>query len=66
MSRNVQEKEEPGSGSVVAGIAVALILIAIIFTIWMYYRRRVANLKTEIAQVHYIAEPVTTPGKEDT
>jgi hypothetical protein len=37
--------------------------ISIICAAWMYHRRRVANLKMEIAQVQYIAEPVTPPGK---
>lgn len=41
----------------VAGIVVALILVGAIIAIWFYYRRRVENLKTEIAQVHYIADP---------
>ena len=36
--------------------------IAIFCAAWMYHRRRVANLKMEIAQVQYIAEPVTPPG----
>ena len=29
----------------------------------MYHRRRVADLKSEIAQVQYTAEPVSPPGK---
>lgn len=49
------------SGSVAAGVVVALILVAIIIAIYLYYRRRVANLKTEIAQVQYIADPQSVP-----
>lgn len=30
---------------------------------WMYHRRRVADLKNEIAQVHYIAEPASPPDR---
>ena len=62
-SQNVQEKPESGYGSAVAGIFAAIVVIAIILAAWMYHRRRVANLKMEIAQVQYIAEPVTSPGK---
>lgn len=29
---------------------------------WIYHRRRVADLKNEIAQVQYIAEPPSQPG----
>ncbi|XP_066581740.1 protein draper isoform X5 [Prorops nasuta] len=58
-SRNVQEKEEAGYGSVVAGIFAAIIVIAMTLAGWFYHRRRVADLKKEMAQVHYIAEPVT-------
>lgn len=53
------------SGSVAAGVVVALILVAIIIAIYLYYRRRVANLKTEIAQVQYIADPQSVPGKSN-
>lgn len=60
----VQEREEGGYGSMVAGIFVALILVAIIVALLFYYRRRVANLKTEIAHVQYIADPhAFSPGK---
>lgn len=61
-SRNIQQKQEAGYGSVIAGVFAAVIVIAISLTAWMYHRRRVANLKMEIAQVQYIAEPVTPPG----
>lgn len=45
-----------GYGSVVAGVMVAVIFVAIIVALMFYYRRRVANLKTEIAHVQYIAD----------
>lgn len=61
-SRNVQQKSEPGYGSVIGGIFAGIMGIAIFCAAWMYHRRRVANLKMEIAQVQYIAEPVTPPG----
>lgn len=31
---------------------------------WIYHRRRVADLKNEIAQVQYIAEPPSPPGTD--
>ena len=31
------------------------------FAGWLYHRRRVADLKNEIAQVQYIAEPASPP-----
>lgn len=62
-SRNVQEKEEEGGyGHIVAVIFAAIIVIGISLTGWMYHRHRVADLKNEIAQVQYIAEPVPPPG----
>lgn len=61
-SRNIQEKEEGGYGHIVAVIFAAIIVIGISFAGWMYHRRRVADLKNEIAQVQYIAEPVSPPG----
>lgn len=45
----------------IAGIFAAIIVIAVTVTAWFYHRRRVADLKNEIAQVQYIADPV--PGK---
>lgn len=42
--------------STVAGIAVAVIVIGLVCLLWLYYRRREANLKTEMAHVKYIAE----------
>lgn len=62
-SRNVQEKEEGGYGHIVAVVFAAIIVVGISLTGWMYHRRRVADLKSEIAQVQYIAEPVPPPGK---
>lgn len=58
-----QEKESRSYGSVAAGVVVALILVAIIVALLVYYRRRVANLKTEIAQVQYIADPQSAPDR---
>ena len=51
-------------GFVAAGVVVALILVAIIVALLFYYRKRVANLKTEIAHVQYIADPQIPPGKK--
>jgi hypothetical protein len=61
----VQEKDAENYGSVVAGVVVALILVAIIVALVFYYKRRVANLKTEIAHVQYIADPQVAPGNAE-
>lgn len=39
------------------GIVVALMLVGVIIAVSMYFRRRVHNLKTEIAHVQYTADP---------
>ncbi|RZC34482.1 multiple epidermal growth factor-like domains protein 10, partial [Asbolus verrucosus] len=44
-------------GSVIAGVIVAIIALVAAGCIFIYYRRRVSNLKTEIAHVQYIADP---------
>lgn len=62
MFRNIQEKEEAGVGSIVAGVFAAIMVIAISLAAWFYHRRRVADLKKEMVQVQYTAEPVTPPG----
>lgn len=62
-SKNVQEKEGQNYGSMAAGVIVALILVAIIVALLFYYKRRVANLKTEIAHVQYIADPQVAPDR---
>lgn len=51
-------KQEPtqNSASIVAGVLVSLLVLVTIVGILLYYRRRISNLKTEIAHVHYIAE----------
>jgi hypothetical protein len=46
----------------VGGGVVALIFVAVLVAVLFYYRRRVANLKTEIAHVQYIADPQVAPG----
>lgn len=57
-SRNVKEKTESNYSSIIAGIFTANLLIAIAIAACMYHRKRVANLKMEIAHVQYTAEPV--------
>ncbi|KAJ8931330.1 hypothetical protein NQ314_015768 [Rhamnusium bicolor] len=49
--------QESGYGIIIAVIMVSIIFIAIVVLLVFYYRRRVANLKTEIAHVQYIADP---------
>lgn len=61
-SRNIQEKDEAGYGSIVAGfLFAAIVVVAMTLAGWIYHRRRVADLKNEIAQVHYTAEPACPP-----
>lgn len=62
-SRNIQEKEDGGYGHIVGVIFAALVIIGVLLAAWMYHRRRMADLKSEIAQVQYTADPVTPPGK---
>lgn len=46
------------SAAVTWGFLVAAILVGAIVFVLLYYRRRVRNLKTEIAHVQYIADPL--------
>ena len=54
---------DPGT---IAGIVIVLILGVIIIVIMVYYRfyLRFKRLKTELAHVHYIADPGTHPGQK--
>ena len=47
-----------------AGILVVVVLGGVTIAIMLYYRfhRRLKRLKTELAHVHYIADPGTQPG----
>lgn len=62
-SRNIQEKDDVGYGHIVGVVFATIVIIGILFAAWMYHRRRVTDLKSEIAQVQYTAEPVSPPGK---
>lgn len=42
---------------------MALSLVGVIIFISLYFRRRVRNLKTEIAHVQYIADPPSQPDR---
>jgi hypothetical protein len=59
LSRVRQPSSDDNSnyGSVIAGVIVAIVAIVAAGCIFVYYRRRVSNLKTEIAHVQYIADP---------
>lgn len=59
----VQKKEEGGHGHIVAVVFAAVVVVSIAVVAWFYHRRRVADLKSEIAQVHYTSEPLPSPGK---
>ncbi|XP_017059613.1 protein draper isoform X5 [Drosophila ficusphila] len=53
-SQRVADQSEDSSRASVALALVLMVLFAcIIFAVFFYYRRRVSNLKTEIAHVHY-------------
>lgn len=51
------------SAGVTWGIVVALTLVGVIVFVLLYFRRRVRNLKTEIAHVQYIADPQSQPDR---
>lgn len=42
---------------------MALTLVGVIIFVLLYFRRRVQNLKTEIAHVQYIADPLSQPDR---
>lgn len=46
-----------GSGTMVLAVFLLLVLTGAIVAMYFYNKRRVANLKTEIARVQYIADP---------
>lgn len=54
---------EGSSAGVTWGIVVALTLVGVIIFVFLYFRRRVRNLKTEIAHVQYIADPSSQPDR---
>ena len=47
------------------GVVILIILVGVIIGLLVCYRvhRRVKRLKTELAHVHYIADPGMQPGK---
>lgn len=62
LSRSIlEEQPQRGIGSVVGAGFIVLVLIAVIAIMYLYHKKRVANLKTEIARVHYIADPHSSP-----
>lgn len=46
-----------GRAGLAWGLSLAILFVAVIIAVIFYYRRRVSNLKTEIAHVHYISDP---------
>lgn len=52
---SIKQNQSDSITSIVVGIFVSLLIIASLLG-FLYYRRRVANLKTEIAHVQYIAD----------
>lgn len=55
--------KDGSSAGVTWGILVALTLVGVIIFVFLYFRRRVQNLKTEIAHVTYIADPSSQPDR---
>lgn len=51
------------SASIAWGVIVALLLVGFIIVLSLIHRRRVRNLKTEIAHVQYIADPHPQPDR---
>lgn len=58
------DDQKSGVGVIVAVILVSIIFIAIVVLVIFYYRRRVSNLKTEIAHVQYISDAAAFPPGE--
>ncbi|XP_037909252.1 protein draper isoform X3 [Hermetia illucens] len=50
-------EDSPNKAGLAFGIVAALIGVGILIGVLLYYRRRVSNLKTEIAHVAYMADP---------
>lgn len=58
LSRIATQNEHTTSyGVIVAVVLIIVMCVTIIVLLWLYYKRRVSNLKTEIAHVQYIADP---------
>ncbi|XP_037810487.1 protein draper isoform X5 [Lucilia sericata] len=56
--QRIQEAEvETGRAGLAWGLSLAILFVAVIIAVIFYYRRRVSNLKTEIAHVQYISDP---------
>lgn len=54
----LQNREDGSNYGVVVGvIMVCAVFFTIVVLLIIYYKRRVSNLKTEIAHVQYIADP---------
>jgi hypothetical protein len=50
---------EKSSSGTFAGMFVTIILLSAIIMLFLYYRKRVATLKTVIAHVQYGADPLS-------
>lgn len=61
LQRKAVERQEASYGVIAAVVMVSIIFVAIVVLLIVYYRRRVSNLKTEIAHVQYIADPSAFP-----
>ena len=53
------------NGGLIAGLVVSTLLIVMVIAALTYYRRRISYLKSELAQVQYIADPSSAPGTVD-
>lgn len=60
VSQRVQERvtDNASNGNVVlvAGLFLAVTLVAVIILLSLHYRKRVATLKDVLAHVHYVAD----------
>lgn len=57
--RIIGSDTEKSSSGAFAGMFVAVVLLAAIIMLFLYYRKRVATLKTVIAHVQYGADPLS-------
>lgn len=54
--------DSSSSGLTVMMVILAFVCAATAILVLLYYRKRVRNLKREIAHVHYTADPSSQPG----
>lgn len=47
-----------------AVVFATIVVVCVVLAGWVYHRRRVSDLKNEISQVQYTADPIPPPGEQ--